>query len=580
MGKIMAEKPARDNNLLFLMMVCLQMLAITFSCFQIQAQTIYKFDFGISTNPPLAGYTKATPANKYTAAYDNDNTNGTFGFENWYSTAFGAFSRGSTNDNLNRDFIYAKPHGGGFSSFYFSVRVPEGKYTVTFYIGDPGDTSTTTIKAESRRLLVENLHLAKGQLATRTFTVIRREPAIAGGGSVSLDYSHGREDPSICLDWDHKLTFEFSGARPCIGGLDIVPVDSGITFHLCGNSTIVEQEDEPWSCWGQFIHRFYNSGIIINDLGSSGLQSSSFKNQKRLAKICSVMKPGDYLFFEFGHNEDATDAGRATFKQNMQTYYDSATKHQATMVFVTPTARHADTDPATSVGQFAQNTRDYAKALTGSKVVDLNASVLDMKTALANSAYGSDNTAIYCHVSASPQWPDQPAVNDGTHFCDFGGYELAKWVAQTGMKAAGIDLQKYLLDTAAFDPNKPDFKSAWSFPYSLDTVFRHSTPGATVYKDTVSAVTGLLSGGNAQSFPHSISINLVSLALTYSVSAAGNADFGVFSMNGKVVARKLLTIEKTGSIAWKDLGNLPTGIYFIRMKVNGSEAGKNTFLKL
>jgi hypothetical protein len=51
-------------------------------------------------------------------------------------------------------------------------------------------------------------------------------------------------------------------------------------------------------------------------------------------------------------------------------------------------------------------------------------------------------------------------------------------------------------------------------------------------------------------------------------------------MNGKVVARKLLTIEKTGSIVWKDLGNLPTGIYFIRMKVNGSEAGKNTFLKL
>jgi lysophospholipase L1-like esterase len=433
--------------------------------------------------------------------------------------------------------------------------VPEGKYTVTFYIGDPGDTSTTTIKAESRRLLVENLHLAKGQFATRTFTIIRRESSIAGGGSVSLDYSHGREDPSICLDWDHKLTFEFCGARPCIGGLDIVPVDSGITFHLCGNSTIVEQENEPWSCWGQFIHRFYNSGIIINDLGSSGLQSSSFKNQKRLAKICSVMKPGDYLFFEFGHNEDATDAGRATFKQNMQTYYDSATKHQATMVFVTPTARHADTDPATSVGQFAQNTRDYAKALTGSKVVDLNAAVLDMKAALANPAYGSDNTAIYCHVPASPLWPDQPAVNDGTHFCDFGGYELAKWVAQTGMKAAGIDLQKYLLDTAAFDPNKPDLKSAWGFSFSLDTVFRHSTPGATVYKDTVSAVTGLISNGSISSFPHSLSMNAGTFTIEYSFCEAGNSEISIFSMNGKVAARKRLALQKTGRSHGKNWAN-------------------------
>ena len=556
-------------------------IVIVLLSFQIHAQTSYKFDFGVSTNAAVAGYTKVTPANKYTTAYANDNTNGTFGFEDWDSTAWGAFSRGAASDNLNRDFIYTRSHNG-FSSFYFSVRVPEGKYTVTFYIGDPGDTSTTNIKAESRRFLVENLHLAKGQLATRTFTVIRREPAIAGSSaSVGLDYSYGREDPAICLNWDHKLTFEFSGARPCIGGLDIIPVDSGITFHLCGNSTLVEQEDEPWSCWGAFVHRFFNSSIIVNDLATSGLTSSSFLSQRRLAKICSVIKPGDYLFFEFGHNDSKGSVSQSQFEANMKTYYDSATNHQATMVFVTPTARSGDSDSSTSIGGYAQYTRDYAKTLSGARLVDLNAAVIHMKTALGTAAYGGNSKAIYCYASASNQWPDLPTgASDDTHFCDFGGYELAKWVAQTGLLAGGINLQKYLLDTTAFDPDKPDLKSDWIFPYSIDTVFRHSSPGGTVYKDTVSAVSDVASGGSIPSFFHSISVNHGSFAILYSGYLTGKAEISVFSMSGKIMARKIMVLEKnSGSIAWKELNGLPAGVYFIRMQVNNSDLGNSAFFK-
>ena len=575
MKNFVFNENAACNKLLALLTLS---IAIGLLSAQVQAQTSYKFDFGSSTNQPVAGYTKVTPANKYTIAYASDNTNGTFGFENWDSTACGAFSRGTTNDNLNRDFIYTKNHNG-FSSFYFSVRVPEGKYTVTFYIGDPGDTSTTTIKAESRRLLVENLHLAKGQLATRTFTVMRRDSAIAGKETVSLDNSYGREFPPICLNWDHKLTFEFSGARPCIGGLDIIPVDSGITFHLCGNSTLVEQEDEPWSCWGAYVHRFFNSSIIVNDLATSGLTSSTFLGQRRLAKICSVIKPGDYLFFEFGHNDSKGSVPQSQFQSNMKIFYDSATNHQATMVFVTPTARSGDADSSTSIGNYAQYTRDYAKTLAGAKLVDLNAAVIHLKTALGTAVYGGNSKAIYCYAPASNQWPDMPTgASDDTHFCDFGGYELAKWVAQTGLLAAGIDLRKYLLDTTTFNPNKPDLKASWNFPYSIDTVFRHATPGLTAYKDTLGATNIILENSSAASLSHSIEINSGSLLINYSASSLGNAEFTVCAINGKVMVKKRMAILSTkGSFAWKELSKLPSGIYFLQMKVNNSGLEKSAF---
>ena len=539
----------------------------------------YKFDFGVSSVPAVAGYTKVTTANLYAKTYANDNVVGYYGFENWDSLHMRGLNRVNPS-GLNRDIITGWDNNG-VSSFYFSVNVPEGLYTVTFYIGDYGAAATTTIKAESRRLLVENIETAAGQIVMRIFTVMRRDAAIGTTGtSVGLDNSYGRENPAICLNWDRKLTFEFSGTRPAIGGVDIVKVDTGITIHLCGNSTLVEQEDEPWAAWGQPIQRFFNSSIIVNDLASSGLTSSSFLNQRRLAKICSVMRPGDYLFFEFGHN-DQSSVSTAQFQANMQTYRDSALAHGATMVFVAPTARRADDDSATSVGGYAELTRTYARTL-GAKLIDLNTAVIRMKAALGTAAYGSDNTQLYCHVATSPLWPDQPAVNDGTHFCDFGAYELAKWIAKTGMKAAGLALMQYLPDTAAFNPNTPDMKSNFNLPVSLDTVLRHATPGAIVRPDSTFAVTTrVLNAAGEPLSGYSISVNPGMSTIAYKIHAGKNVTFGIFSITGKLLARKLTTsVKAEGAFQWKEMNGLPAGIYYLQMKVDSKDLGKTRFCKL
>ena len=439
----------------------------------------YKFKFGAASVPAPAGYTKVTPANLYNKAYPADTVNGYFGFHNWQHNRLGAVDRGGS-DTLHRDFItnFDSSGLGAFyhnSPFYFSVNVPEGKYRVAVTIGDPQDTAITTLKAESRRLIVKNLRTAPGRYVTRYFNAIRRDPAIKGTAtSVGLDYSYGREDPNICLDWDRKLTIEFNGRRPCISAVEItqLPDSAGITIHLCGNSTLVEQEDEPWTAWGQMLPAFFDTAIFTNDLASSGLTSSSFLAQRRLAKICTMLRPGDYLFFEFGHNDSKSSGGISTtqFQANMQICYDSAQKHGATMVFVTPTARYGDNDSSTSIGGYAELTRTTAKSL-GAKLIELNAAVIHMNTALG--------TSLYCRVAASQLWPDQPATDgtgstsaEATHFCDYGGYELGRFIAQKGMKGAVLPLlTAHLLDsTLVFNVNNPpDTFSKWDLPYSTDT---------------------------------------------------------------------------------------------------------------
>jgi lysophospholipase L1-like esterase len=506
------------------------------------------FDFG--QGPVAAGYTQVLPTALYAKAYANDNVAGYFGFENWKNTRVIFLDRGGP-DSLKRDIVA----GGGMNiPFYFSVNVPEGNYTVTFSIGDLGDTANTTIKVESRRLLVYNLRTAAGEIVTRAFTVIRRDPAITSSRSVSLDYSYGREDPAICLDWDRKLTFEFNGPRPAIAGLEIVKVDSGVTLHLAGNSTMVEQEDEPWASWGQMAPVFFGAGVIVNDLALSGLTSANFIAQRRLEKICSVMKPGDYLFYEFGHNDSKNTGWETSMTNAMKTFKDSAAAHGAIMVFVTPVPRRGDADTATSVGGSAELVRSTARTL-GAKLLDLNALFMRCKTAL-----GGNAVLAYAHFAASELWPDQPAINDDTHFSDYGAYEVARCALQNGLKSAGLPIYKRLVDTALFNPAQPDNPAAWKLAYSLDTVFRHPSGEVGVKA---------CNGDHRAHYRRTVSVNPAS-SLVYGFDHdEGAVELLVCSISGKDLLCKRITV--TGSdrtVTWGALALLPQGAYFLVAKTN------------
>ena len=82
--------------------------------------------------------------------------------------------------------LYSDAAGFGYepgaspSAFAFSFRVPEeGNYKVTVALGDAQE-STTTVKAELRRLMLEQIHVAPGASATHSFLVNVRTPKNSG----------------------------------------------------------------------------------------------------------------------------------------------------------------------------------------------------------------------------------------------------------------------------------------------------------------------------------------------------------------------------------------------------------------
>ena len=240
--------------------------------------------------------------------------------------------------------------------FFFSVAVPEGNYRVTLTLGDSANESDNTVRAEARRLMVEHAATKKGEVASRTFTVNVRRPKIAGGNaSVAMRGAAG-------LDWDDKLTFEFNGARPAIDAIDIEPAADAIVVFIAGDSTVTDQAAEPYVGWGQQLPCFFDSAVSVANYAESGRALYSFRSERRLDKILSEAKKGDYVLIQFGHNDQKDKRPGAgaftTYKKELEEYVALIKERGAAPVVVTPMYRRR----FDAVGKLQESLGDYPAA--------------------------------------------------------------------------------------------------------------------------------------------------------------------------------------------------------------------------
>ena len=134
--------------------------------------------------------------------------------------------------------------------FSFSVAVPDGNYRVTLTLGNKKKAGQTVVRAESRRHYVDMVTTKKGILETVSFIVNKHNPVISGQERVKL-----KPREITYKNWNDSLDLSFCGPAPAVQRIQIEPVTDVTTVFLCGNSTVVDQEDEPWASWGQMITR-------------------------------------------------------------------------------------------------------------------------------------------------------------------------------------------------------------------------------------------------------------------------------------------------------------------------------------
>lgn len=348
----------------------------------------------------------------------------------------------------------------------FAIDLEEGDYDVTLRFGDPERVTLTTVTAESRRLMLKPVATTPGEYVTRTFTVNVRKPAIRGGGMTGL--KDREKGPPPVPDWDERLTLAFHGQQAGVASLEVKPAQDAVTLFIAGDSTVTDQARGPYFGWGQMLPRFFRRGVSVSNQAESGLALFSFEGQRRLKKILSMMKPGDYLFIQFGHNDQkdkAKGAGPYTsYKANLKRYIQAVREKGGIPVLVTPMERRRwkDDVPQPTLADFAEAVRQ-AGAEEGATVIDLNAMSMKFYAAL-----GPENSKKAFVFYPANTFPDQTkALDDNTHHNVYGSYELARCMVE-GIRAKVPELAKHLGDdVGTFDPAKPDAPDSADIPANL-----------------------------------------------------------------------------------------------------------------
>jgi lysophospholipase L1-like esterase len=348
--------------------------------------------------------------------------------------------------------------GATATGFLFSVAVPEGNYRVILRLGDARAAGDTTVKAEARRLMLKSVVTRPGQFVERRFIVNVRNSALPpppatapGGRSVRIDARDAQE-----YTWDEKLTLEFLG-NPAVASVRIEPVDAP-TLYLAGDSTVTDQYAEPAASWGQMLPAMLDGTIAVANHAKSGATLKSFLTDLRFDKLLSGMKAGDWLFIQFGHNDQKAEwpqtyaDAATTYRAYLRAYVAEARRRGGRVALVTsPERRNFEPDGRIrdTLGAYADAMRAVA-AEEGVPLIDLHA----------------DSRAIYEALGprVSPS-----AFNDGgrdkTHHNNYGAWLLASAVAEQ-VRAKIPELASHVT-MRAFNPARPPLVDAVAIASSL-----------------------------------------------------------------------------------------------------------------
>jgi lysophospholipase L1-like esterase len=353
----------------------------------------------------------------------------------------------------------------GSQAFYFTTTLPhEGNYLVTLDLGGGDQESVTTVKAELRRVMLQQIRVQAGEVSRQQFVVNVRSPRIAaangiGAGGVAL--KSPRETTQEAWAWDDALTLEFSGLNPQVQRVIIELAPEFPTVFLIGDSTVCDQSREPYASWGQLFTRFFKPTVAVANHAESGETYRDSIGRRRLDKIISVMRPGDYLLMQFGHNDQKQiKAGNGgpftTYAEEMRQHIAAVKRVGGIPIVLSPMERRGFTPDGSVTGSLADYAGASAQVATEETVrfIDLNAR--------SRVLYAALGPAVSAAAFAAPD-----GKQDNTHHNNYGAWLIAACVLQD-LVAVAPEIGVHVRDgLPGFDPASPPAESDVHVPPSL-----------------------------------------------------------------------------------------------------------------
>ena len=222
------------------------------------------------------------------------------------------------------------------------------------------------------------------------------------------------------------------------------------TIYGIGDSTMANKskpETNPEHGWGQVLQQFLTSEVVFENHATNGRSSKSFITEKRWDTVYNKLKKGDYVFIQFGHNDQKDqDSTRYTnpyteYRYNLIKYITETRAKGATPILFSSIARRNFNDKGVLIdthGAYPLTVRLVAQEY---KVPFIDLQYLTEQMEKAAGVEGSKKLHLHFASGENPYYPT--GKNDDTHLSRLGAETVAQ-LACTEIKKQKLPLAKKL----------------------------------------------------------------------------------------------------------------------------------------
>ncbi|MDH6519946.1 lysophospholipase L1-like esterase [Streptomyces sp. SAI-135] len=232
------------------------------------------------------------------------------------------------------------------------------------------------------------------------------------------------------------------------------------TLYIAGDSTAAQKYSDaaPETGWGMALPFFLHRDLSVANHAVNGRSSKSFVDEGRLDAILRLIRPGDLLLVQFGHNDEkSADPTRytepwTTYQDHLRLYVDGARAKGARPVLATSVERRkfdASGNAVPTHGEYPAAMRALARE-EGVALLDIQALSLALWQRL-----GVEETKKYFNWTAAEQ--------DNTHFNPPGAVAVARLVACELLRHRVLAPR----DVRRLDADIPDSWITWPSPATV-----------------------------------------------------------------------------------------------------------------
>jgi len=226
-----------------------------------------------------------------------------------------------------------------------------------------------------------------------------------------------------------------------------------IRVYLAGDSTMAQKlpEKRPETGWGEALQKFFKADEVrIENHAQNGRSTRTFITEKRWQAIIDKLKKGDYVFIQFGHNDESKEkvdryTPPADYRNNLIKFISEVREKKAVPVLMTPVMRRRFDEN----GNFFDTHGEYPD-IVRTVAAEYKVVLIDMHHETENliKRYGVEaSKKLFLQLAPGENSNYPKGIEDNTHFSPLGAGLVAGLVVDA-IREQKLTLAKHLKPVA------------------------------------------------------------------------------------------------------------------------------------